>query len=65
MKAFKKNFLELEESVEFFDGEILNAICEASGGDSSKPDKPGCYFTAITEILVLTIANHRKMESCA
>ncbi len=56
MKAFKKDFLALPEPLEFFDGEALHAICEASGGDPSKPDKPGCNFTVVTEILVLTIA---------
>ncbi|MBD1871290.1 ATP-binding protein [Cyanobacteria bacterium FACHB-471] len=60
LKGFKKDVLALPETTEFFDGEIINAICEASGGNASKPDEPGCNFTAITEILVLTIAQSSK-----
>ena len=60
LKAFKRDFLSLPEDVEFFDGEIVHAICQASGGNPSKLEQPGCDFNTISEILVLSIAESSK-----
>ena len=56
IKDFQKNFLGLPKEMEFFDGEIIAALCQASGGNLTILDKAGCDFDIITEILVLSIA---------
>ncbi|KAM3111158.1 AAA family ATPase [Phormidesmis sp. 146-33] len=62
LKAFKSDFLSLPEGVKLFDGEVVHAICQASGGNPSKLEQPGCDFNTISEILVLSIAQSSNDE---